>query len=235
MPAKEKDLEHVKDRKIANRYLKYLLDLNEPVSCLIEELHLRFETYAKAYDADSGEIVLEFSQRSLDSLSDSDIAAIDGTTNVFRLSFEVGDVLYFAAGKLLKRNYHTLTLKLEFPLYKLQRRDALRIKVLEEHNATVNLDGEVYVLHDISATGMSLVVPLFKEERFANKKFFKGAALRFASLNLTLDLEVVSSSRMKKGDMQKIGFKFHGLPPSADQMIAKEAYLHTHKIWSRWI
>lgn len=235
MPAQDKDLEHVKDRKIANRYLQYLLDLNESVSCFIEEVQLRFEAYAKAFDPKTGELVLELSQKSVNSLSDAEIGSIDKTAHILRLSFEVGDVLYFAAARLLKRNYHTLTLILEFPLYKLQRRNALRIKVLEEHNASVTLEGETYPIHDISATGMSVLVPLFKEELFLKRKLIQGVTFKFASLHLLVDLELVSSSKLKRGDLQKIGFKFHGLPPSADQMIAKEAYLHTHKIWSRWI
>jgi hypothetical protein len=39
----------------------------------------------------------------------------------------------------------------------------------------------------------------------------------------------------KDGLKVKVGLRFKGLPASTEQMIAREAYLHTHKIWSRWL
>lgn len=237
MPSRDKNLEPIKDRRIAERYLKYLLDLNESVSCYIEELDLRFETSAKAFRAEKSELVLEIDPRSADALEDSDFVKLDNFDYTLRLSFQVGDVLYFAAGHRLKRIYHTITAKIEHPIFKLQRRNALRIKVLDEHEAQANLGGNIFEIHDISASGMSMVVPSPRGDDFPKGKRFPKAALRFAGLNMRVDMEVVSTAKLRKADHSdlKIGLKFHGLPPSAEQSIAKEAYLHTHKIWSRWI
>jgi c-di-GMP-binding flagellar brake protein YcgR len=128
-------------------------------------------------------------------------------------------------------------MKIEFPIYKLQRRNALRIRVLDEHEGRINLAGEIFEIHDISAGGLSLITPPHRINDFPKGKFFTKSALRFAGLELKVDIEVISASKIRKAELSdhKIGLRFHGLSPSAEQSIAKEAYLHTHKIWSRWL
>lgn len=237
MHGRDKNLESVRERKTAERYLKYLLDLNEPVSCFSEELDIRFESHAKAFHQEKAELVLEVDPRSADGLEDSALTRLDALPHPLRLSFTVGDVLYFASANMLKRTYRTLTMQVSFPIYKLQRRNALRIRVLDEHKAKVNLEGEIFEVHDISASGMSVIIPHHREPEFPKGKVFKMAAMQFAGLDLRVEMEVINVSKIRKSDLSdyKVGLRFHGLSPKMEDSIAKEAYLHTHKIWSRWL
>jgi hypothetical protein len=60
--------------------------------------------------------------------------------------------------------------------------------------------------------------------------------MTFLGKEIKVDLEVKNVLPADKSGVKwKVGFRFKGLPGAIEQMIAREAYLHTHKIWSRFL
>jgi hypothetical protein len=237
MAPKEKELEPVKDRKVVERYLRYASEFRELASCLADKESFRFEGQIRSFKPGALSVDLEISMESFQSLTREELARLDTPPSEVRFSFSVNDVLFFAHARVLERKTRSLSLGVDLPVFKLQRRDAMRIKVLEEHNASITIEGKSYIPHDLSATGLSFVVMLDEEALFPLRRIIQSCRLHFAGLDVPVNLEVMSVSRLRKedGHLLKVGFRFLGLSPATEQKLAREAYLHTHKIWSRWL
>jgi hypothetical protein len=147
----------------------------------------------------------------------------------------VSEVLIFVHARALARSGRRLSAALDLPMFKLQRREALRMRVQAEHEASALIGGHALLPHDISATGLSVLIPLDLENDFPRHRLIKGCEIRFAGRTLHVNLEVTSMIRAREGGKWKVGFRFRGLPANEEQAIAKIAYLHGHKVWSRWV
>lgn len=235
MPAKDKDLEPVSDLKMAQRYLRYGVEFREPVSCFVEDGGVKLESYIVSVDTDKLLIDMEITEESFAKLDGAKLGALDQPQGRIRLSYSVNEATFFVHAKVQGRTTRRLVVKADMPMYKLQRREALRIKV-SDPKCTIRLGRETLAVHDISAGGLSVVVRLEDEKSYAKGQTFPGSVLQFLGKELKVDLEVKNIlSHGKDGIKVKIGFHFLSLPPSIEQMIAREAYLYTHKIWSRWL
>jgi hypothetical protein len=237
MPASHpKDVEPIHDTKVSERYLRYALELNELIACVLEGSDFRFDAVPLSLDLEKTQIEVEIEESFFNSLPAEAIEALDGSDARLRLSYSVHEVLLFAHAKVLNRNARKLLLQMEQPLFKLQRRDALRIKTLLAHEAKVRIDKLQYSVHDISAGGLSIVIGPAELPAFMKGKIRKGCQLRFAKTDAPVTLEITSHHRSRKdGNRFKVGFRFVDLPPAMEQKIAQEAYLQTHQIWSRWL
>ncbi|HEY8278779.1 MAG TPA: PilZ domain-containing protein [Bdellovibrionota bacterium] len=236
MPTKDKDLEPVNDLKMVQRYLRYGLEFHELVSCYIEDSNLRFDAFIKAVDIDKLALDMEITDECFAKLDSNQISAIDRPQSEIRLSYSVNEATFFVHAKFQRRNIRNMAVKADMPMYKLQRREALRIKVMASHKATVRLGPTVFPLFDISAGGLSVVVGINEEKDFKKQQLFPGSMMTFLGKEIKVDLEVKNVLPADKSGVKwKVGFRFKGLPGAIEQMIAREAYLHTHKIWSRFL
>jgi hypothetical protein len=236
MPNKEKDLEPVSDLRMVQRYLRYGLEFHEIVSCLAEDETLPFEAEFSSLDLDKLLLELAISKESFATLDSNRLSVIDRPRTGLRLSFSVNEATFFAQTLVQGRDARKLVVRAEMPMYKLQRRESMRIKVLESHGATIKLGLAEYPLFDISAGGLSIMVRLDQEKEFSKQHLFPGCTLAFLGKKLKVDLEVKNVLCASKDGLKwKVGFRFKALPPAVEQLIAREAYLHSHKIWSRWL
>ena len=236
MPIKDKDLEPVTDLKMVQRYLKYGVEFHETVSCFIEESDLRFDAYLKSVDEAKLVLEMEVTEDAFAKLDSNHLSAIDQPQAPVRLSYSVNEATFFMHAKFQGRISRRLVAKADMPMYKLQRREALRIKVMDSHKATIKLGAVTLPIFDISAGGLSVVVELDQEKSYKKQQFFSGGILNFLGKEFKVDVEVKNVLNHSKDGMKvKVGLRFKGLPASIEQMIAREAYLHTHKIWSRWL
>lgn len=237
MPAdKPSEVEPIQDSKTSERYLRYALELNELIACVVDGTEIRFDARALSVDPAGGEMEIEIISAAFSAMPAEAFAALDKAGAFLRLSYSVHEVLLFARAAIRERNADRLRITVQMPLLKLQRRNALRIKPLLAHEALVQIDETEYVVHDISATGLSIVVSAKELPFFMRRKFRKGCALKFAQTEARVDLEIVSHHRSRQdGSRFKIGFQFQSLPRPMEQKIAQEAYLQTRQIWSRWL
>lgn len=236
MPIKENDLQPVADLKTVQRYLRYGLEFHEPVSCALDENELRFEAVLISIDDPTLMLDLEISVESFAKLDSNHLGAIDQPQAGVKISYSVNEATFFVHGTIQRRSTRRLSLKADMPMYKLQRRDSLRIKVMESHKASVKLGSITLPLFDISASGLSVVVGIAEEKTYKGKQAFPGTTLSFVGKEFKVDLEVKNVlAHSKDGTKVKVGFRFKALPAAIEQLIAREAYLHTHKIWSRWL
>jgi c-di-GMP-binding flagellar brake protein YcgR len=237
MAPKEKELEPVKDKKVVERYLRYALDFREKFSGLVEPGPLRFDAFLRAFDAENFVLSLQISDGSYDLLGESEKRRLDKLPKEIRLSFAVNDVLYFLHARPLAKKLKAIDAEIDLPMFKLQRRDAVRIKVTDSQMGRIEVGEKNYVLHDLSASGLSFVIMPDQEGEFIPKQIFRSCRLRFSGLDVPVDLEVIGLSRLKEENdrLLRVGFRFLGLTAAVEQHLAREAYLHTHKIWSRWI
>jgi|GEM_PF-5005442 len=236
MPKEKDHLEPVTDLKMVQRYLKYGLEFHEIVSCFIEDSGLRFDTSMKTVDPDKFFIEMDVTEDSWAKLTPEMLAAIDQPRSGIRLSYSVNEATFFMQTKFQFRQANRIVVKAEMPMYKLQRREALRIK-LTDPKATIKLGNQpIMPLFDISAGGLSLVVSLEEQKGYTKGQLFPGSTLTFLGKEIKVNLEVKNILGHSKDGMKwKIGLSFKALPASVEQMIAREAYLHTAKIWSRWL
>jgi len=236
MPKEVDHLEPVTDLKMVQRYLKYGLEFHEIVSCYIEDAELRFETSLKSVDQEKFFIEMDVTDESFARLTADGLAAIDRQFSGIRLSYSVNEATFFMQTKFQFRQAKRIVVKAEMPMYKLQRREALRIK-LTDPKATIKLANvPLMPLFDISAGGISVVVSLEEQREYKKGQLFPNSIMSFLGKEIKVNLEVKNILGHSKDGMKwKIGLSFKSLPASIEQMIAREAYLYTHKIWSRWL
>lgn len=230
------ELEPVTDLKTVHRYLKYGMELHEIVACYIEEADLRFDASLTSVDNARLLLELEISKESFSLLTTNDLSFIDRPQNPIRISFSVNEASFFAFTKFQFRQAKRIAVIAEMPIYKLQRREALRIKTMLAHQASLKLGDRIIPIFDISAGGLSILVSLKEQDAYQKGKLFANAVMAFGGKDFKVNLEVKNVlEHSKDGQQWKVGLGFKALPAAVEQMIAREAYLQTHKIWSRWL
>jgi len=236
MPAPNKDLEPVTDLKVAERYLRYGLEFRQIVTCYIEDVGLRFEATLENVDPKTLVLHLDLSKEWYAKLLRGGITSVDRPNGEIRLSYSVNEATLFAHTKFQGRTQKRLIVKAEMPMYKLQRRDALRFKVTKAHNGSLVIGENEFLLNDISATGLSILAEVEHEEAFKNQPLYPKVKMKFLGSTHEVNLELRSVLPFgKDGKKVKVGFRFRGLTTQIEQMIAREAYLVSSKIWSRWL
>jgi c-di-GMP-binding flagellar brake protein YcgR len=235
--APEKELQPISDPKIIDRYLRYSFDFKELATCSTEPENYTFDAKIAGYEAESYSLDLEILDSEFASLHYEAQASLDAAEKPIRVSFAVNDVLFFAHARITKRDQKLLTISIDQPVFKLQRREAVRIRVTDEFKASVEFNKQKYTPHDLSAGGLSLVMAKEDTDRFPKGAVFKGAKLAFGGKEYATELEATGAHPLRKGNCStwKVGFRFRVLPAMAENAIAKEAYLHTQKIWARWL
>jgi hypothetical protein len=236
----EKDLEPLSDRKVVDRYLRYALDFKEVATCTSREGAPPPSHFAAAildFNPAAFSLGLEIDEEGFADLNYEQRASLDQAERPLRLSFSVNDVLFFAHARVTSRQERQLTVALDLPVFKLQRRSAVRIKVMKEHAATIELNGKKFIPHDLSAGGLSIVMDKDEKDRYAKGWVFESTVLRFAGREFRSKLEVAGAHPLRKDSdrLWKVGFRFQNLPPAAEDAITREAILYTQKIWARWL
>lgn len=235
---KEEELEPISHERSIERYLRYTMDLHEIISCYFEEADLRFTGYTESVEREGKKLrfQLEVDTKSL-SPTDLKRKITLAVERKIKLSFFTHDVLFFASAILKGASGVHITLELDGPIYKLQRRSALRMKLTEDSDCRITIKDKKYIPHDVSALGISVMFSLTEENLFTRKQIIPAALIEFGGKSAIVDLTVISKNRMKhhRTELVKVGFRFEKLPTSLEQSIAKEAYLYTHRVFGRRI
>jgi hypothetical protein len=224
---KDSALEPINSAAQAVRYLRYALEFREVVRMIhASSLEAPMEATLRTIDPETFRVELQPLGHKVDKWSVGDRV---------RLSFPVHESL-FLSNAFVRSTDELLGLELLPPLMKLQRRDALRIKVNSADTATLAIDGHIYVPHDISASGISLVVDNHTAFIFMEKGTCDGR-LHFAGRSIDLVMTPVQKSALSinRPHLSKVGYRFKKLSHEADRFLSKEAYLYSHRIWSRWL
>ena len=234
---KGKELEPIKDKKTVDRYLRYALELNELITCAVDGTDVTFDALPISIDHVTNTFEIEIDESTFTNFSVYALEMIDRQGSLLRINYTVHEVLLFGRGAIRERNMRRLRLVMEPTLFKMQRREALRIKPLLAHEASIKVDNVTYNIHDISANGLSVIVAIEDLKPFLNKgEVKKTCRLSFCKLEADVDIEIASQHRSKKDATRfKIGFRFLNLTGPIEQKIAQEAYTQTHQIWSRWL
>ena len=234
--------EPIHDVKVIERYLKYTIDLKEPIQCLVKETKIRFDAAAKAIKPGTTQITI----RSPLALTSQEklLKDINETTErKVNISFKVQDTLYFIVCSVLSVQEDLIILSAEAPMYKLQRRSALRFKPDAKLKCSASFPTHIFSenlkklsVFDLSTGGFSIAVPVTGAEWFEEKQSYD-IDFSFADQDLKLKVKMANikpDSNMKNPGW-RIGFKFESLPAKLEQGIAKEAYAYTQKIFSKRI
>ena len=234
--SEKKELETVDDLKMVQRYLKYGLEFHELAACHLVEANLKFEATIKQVDTEQLTLELEITAESYSKIKSEIGSASSKPQSEIRLNYSVDSSTIFLSGILQNLSAGRLSVQVKTPLQKLQRRESLRMKIQESHDATISLGGTSFPIYDISAGGVSILVGLLAEKDFEKQKLFPASILSFLGKDIKVDLEVKSCLvHGRSGQKLKVGLAFKALPQNIEQMIVREVYQQTQKIWSRWI
>ena len=231
----------IDNEKIVERYLRYMDDLKAPVLCAVRETDIRFETTAiRVVDHRILHLRMMNSVLSPTSLRDRTEATKSQRIDV---SYHAHDILIFAATKLVKAHKDGISLEVERPIYKLQRREHLRVKPERDIvcRATLAFPEEKrfedHTPYDVSAGGFSLLVTQAEAEAFRIGQEFKLVSFRFGPNEVMLQATVKNKVPIKgpRKVSIKVGFLVKAMPAALEREISRYAYLSTQKILGRRI
>lgn len=230
------NLEPISETPTIFRYLKYAYDFKEPVSLLVESTGQRIDGVTVTKVEPSLLAGFEIPAPFFAPLTEAQKESFSEPEQISRLSFSTNEVEFFAKGKFQKRNVREIFLQISSPIYKLQRRDAIRMKA-PKGMASIEIDGTVFEIEDISASGLSILVSADQLQKFPIRSTLISCTLKFSELNLKVNLDVMNHLKRKDQDISilKVGFRFISLPQKAEQKIAREAMLYSQKLWKQWI
>ena len=238
MPLNLKEFEPIQDSRMVDRYLQSLVNLKEDIECLLKEPELRFAAYATKYEAEKYLLHLTIN---------SATASAEKIREKFNQSVERNIVLsYLAQGTPFLINSslelaqpQSLIVKALPPLFKLQRRQALRIKLNPEIPCTVYLplpwEDKPITPYDISTNGFSLLVSSQVANFFELGNILKAFSIQFRDHKVSIQARVSHKVHLPKDllDRWKIGFNFMGLETRLEREIARSAYEFNQRIWAR--
>ena len=231
----------ISDEKTVARYIQYMHDLNAEVHCAVRETDVRFDTTAiRIVDAR----VVHLRMRN-DLMSPVKLKAKVMETDSQRIdiSYHAHDILVFASTKLRKVDKDGISLEVERPIYKLQRREHLRVKPgsdvkckLTVHNPRDRADHE-YVPYDISVGGFSVLMNEAEIKLYEIGDKFASVSFLFGAHEVVIDA-VVKNLAPIKGPRKtniKVGFTIEQMPTALEHEISRYAYLASQKILGRRI
>jgi hypothetical protein len=229
------DFEPLTDTSVIARYLQYSSDSLETISFYSPEENLRFAGLAKKINSADLSMNIEIDSPSLRDYDMFKSAAELKRVQSVRLQFSINETYFFATAEIIDVKYTVLTVRVQPPIFKLQRRDAVRVKVGPSFHCTLQMGSQIYTPYDLSASGLCLIVPPENRLFFRLNDIISAAEFSFKEKAAKVDLEVKSILPQKKNNHLKIGLRFLKMASGMEQEIAREAYLYTQKIWSRWI
>jgi c-di-GMP-binding flagellar brake protein YcgR len=236
MPPEDKDLEPVTDLKIVQRYLKYGSEFKEDATCFLEDDGPRFEAFISSVNTAELKMELEIPEEHFAKLEEKALFLLSQAQTGIRVGYSVNEASIFVHGKIMSHFLRSFIVEVTMPMLKLQRRAALRLKLTGSIKASLKIDGNTYPAFDISAGGISLVVNFAEQANFKKQQLLQAIVLTFQGNEFNVNLETINiTAHGKEGTSHRVGFRFRNLPAAAEQMIAREAYLWTHQIWSRWL
>lgn len=224
-------LEPIHNKTISDRYLKFALEFREPVSCLLEERKEGFR--AQVVEWEKEKLHLEILPPSYDALSAETKLALSQPGLSLILSYSVSEVLVFAHVKVKFTKARRLETEIQFPILKLQRRNALRVKIVPGHKAELKINGQVFPVYDISAGGLGIVAGPEDLRKFPAQANFPGCEISFLNQTAIVDLKCMSQNQSRIKDRWKIGFQFLNLPKPMENLVMREAYLENQQMWTR--
>lgn len=240
-----KDLDPIDDPKIIQRYLQYTIDLHEEILCLVKESNLSFKTRLAAAPNTALELVLSAPTDIISSASF--LKLINETTDrQINISFKAQDSLFVGRCNFKLAQPKQITVRLLAPLYKLQRRQNQRFKPSTETPCFLRLPEDLHpmrklklTLNDVSASGFSIHANQLEAEFFSLGKQFGALTFVFCNQSFAIDVRVASQIQRQAPKSQdaawRIGFKFLKPPTKLEQLLAKEAYVYTQRIFARRI
>ncbi len=241
MSAPKSQFTPIDNEKIVERYLRYMDDLKAPVLCAVRETDIRFETTAiRVVDHRILHLRMMNSLLSPASLRDRTEATKSQRIDI---SYHAHDILIFAATKLVKALKDGISLEVVRPIYKLQRREHLRVKPDKDIicRATLAFPAEKrfedHSPYDVSAGGFSLLVTQGLAEAFLIGQEFKNVSFQFGPHEVLLQATVKNKVPIKSTRKVniKIGFVVEAMPAALEREITRYAYLSTQKILGRRI
>ncbi len=230
----EKDLEPIRDRKVVSRYLQFVQEYEEPIHCLLAERELPFDCLAVGVSLEKLEFEAEPAADSpeVEKIWGSHQKSVERKVMI---QFQAQDVIFFADAKIRRPSKDRLTIALELPVWKLQRRNALRFRVMESMNCSVKLLGRKFLPDDLSAGGFSILLDAEEAALFKDGQLLEGSLFEFKGFHHKVDVEVTSHARPRKDGMIRLGLKFTKPPVSLESEIAREAYWFNQRVWGKRI
>lgn len=230
----DKDLDPIHDKKVIGRYLQFVQEYEEPVFCLLKEKELPFECVAVSVDESKLEIEVAPAENSP---APEEIwkKHQDAVERKILIQFKAQDVLFFADALIKRPATNKLTIALDLPVWKLQRRSALRLRVVDSMNCSLKLKGRKFAPDDISAGGFSILLDAEEATLFNDGELIENIFFQFKDRQHSLSVEVTSHARPRQDGMIRIGFKFIKPPPTLESEIAREAYWFNQKVWGKRI
>lgn len=232
----------IHDEKTVSRYLHYMLDLHARVHCAVRETDIRFDTEPIQILNDK---VIHLKMQTETISPDNLKTAVKNTKSQhIDISYHAHDILIFAATRLKQVDKEGLSVEVERPIYKLQRREHLRVKPGTDVKCLLKLtnprDGssKEYVPYDISVGGFALVLTEAEAQPFAAGDIYAGTEFTFGGIQARVD--AVVKNKIPIQDSQdsnvKIGFTIiAGLPSRLEHEISRYAYMVSQKILGRRI
>lgn len=231
----------IEDEKTVARYIQYMHDLNSEVHCAVRETDVRFDTASiRIVDAKIVHLKMRNDLLSPDQLKkkvdETDAQRID-------ISYHAHDILVFASTKLRKVDKDGISLEVERPIYKLQRRQHLRVKPgsdvkckLSVHNPRDGQHHE-YFPYDISVGGFAVMMKEKEAAAYEVGDQIPKVWFLFGAHTVVVDAVVKNKAPIKgpRATNIKVGFTIAQMPTALEHEISRYAYLQSQKILGRRI
>ena len=227
-------LEPIESSATAARYLQYSVEFNLPLTLHLGESETSFEAKAASFDPGTFTLVVEIIDEEFHALVKTNSDQKFSEQKI-RISFSLDEIVFFAKSFLTGHKLSHYALGISPPIYKLQRRETLRIRITDEFKASVTILGKKWPLADLSVGGLGFFVPVFEQDQFPVGFDFPKSSLEFLGKSFPVVIRVMSAVLVRQNKLVriKVGMQFLNLPPSVEQVIAKEAYVYSQKLWSK--
>lgn len=231
----------IQDARTVGRYIRYMDDLKCDVHCAIRETDIRFDTTViKMPEPRVVHLRLRNELMSPMALKERFNATAARKVD---LSFKAHDILIFASTNVRSIDKDGIILEVESPIYKLQRRENLRVKPTADTECWVRFlhprtRSEVKLVpYDISSGGLSVVVNDVDLPEYAEGQEIKNVNFRFGPHEVLVNTAVMNAVKIAGSSKPryKIGLKIVAMPAALEQEISRYAYLASQRILGRRI
>ena len=221
----------IDDERIADRYLGYIEDLNATLNCSIRNTELRFE--AKPTAGVKNRVMKLRPNAAVAEYKKLQQLLNEAGSNEMDFNYKAQDILIFVTAKVTKIDDLGISLLIDYPIFKLQRRENLRVcpEPTVKCEVSITKTGLLVPLKvrpfDISLGGFSVVVNQADKKVFKIDDEVRGIRLNFMENTNLIAAKVVNVIELKNKTRQefKIGFSLiDELPPQLEQDIIRYAY-----------
>jgi len=233
MSKEESPFTPIDDVETAKRYMKYAQELNPELDCALIDTKIRFKSRAVESTGTKMQIHTPSSAMSAEKL----LRAVNETTDrQIDISFKVNEVMIFASLKVVSLDKNTIKLSVIFPVYKLQRRENLRVKIMTDSvckisffhpdNTTKELN---FTPYDLSVSGFSVLLDEEKAANYIEGMDMTRAQLNFNASKVNVLVKVVNRFKLEGTTSKpqvKVGFSMGKVPPKLESEITRFASQH---------